>query len=196
MILFKNELEQMIARKNLMNSYKLYFLKALIVNGSTEKLQFGFYEMASWMCAYSFRDVCVLGRRIRPLDKLYDTAVVAIEKENLMESSSISEVYDAVFNTDDSELYRMVASLCHYVPYRLLAYMWPQELKGKNDREKNRFIEEMSQSEDKCMYSIFLLSNDSKCIEIYFEWVSYIAHNRKELIAWIDHKIYSFIGKE
>ena len=96
MIDFDTELNEMVADKNLMNSYKLYFLKVLIINVSKDKRRFGFYEMACWMCAYSFADVCALGRRIRSLDKLYDAAVLAIEKEDLMQSSRISEVYDAV----------------------------------------------------------------------------------------------------
>lgn len=55
--------------------------------------------MACWMVAYSFDDVCRLQRRIRPLDKLFDVAVIAIEEENLMESSSIEMVYNTLEKT-------------------------------------------------------------------------------------------------
>ena len=103
MIDFDSELSEMVADKNLMNSYKLYFLKSLLINVSNHKKEFSFYEMASWMCAYSFAEVCALGRRIRPLDKLYDTAVLAIEKEELMQSSTIAEVYNAVSETKNRE---------------------------------------------------------------------------------------------
>ena len=95
MICYDDELEEMICSKNLMNSYKLYFLKTLIVNTSNIKHRFDFKEMSGWMCAYSFEDVCRRGKRIRPLDKLYDSAVLLIERENLMQSSGIAEVYDA-----------------------------------------------------------------------------------------------------
>lgn len=196
MLNYNDELEEMIATKNLMNSYKLYFLKALIVNVSKEKRKFSFYEMASWMCAYSFRDVCSLGQRIRPLDKLYDVAVMTVEKEGIMESSSISEVYNAVYSTKDKELHRSVISLCNYVPYRLLAYIWPLELRGKTDRQKNRLIEEMSQVEERSIYCIFTICSDNKSIEVYQEWVSFIVRNRKTLIPWIEGKISGFVGKD
>lgn len=196
MIDFDAELYEMIAEKNLMNSYKLYFLKALIVNASNEKIRFDFYEMACWMCAYSFSDVCSLGKRIRLLDKLYNVAVLAIEKEDLMESSSIAEVYDAVTYTKDKELRTLVSSLCNYVPYRLLAYLWSQELKGKTDRQKNGIIEELSCNEDRCVYSILLQAKDIKCIEVNQEWVSFISSNRKRLITWIDQRINAFVWKE
>lgn len=60
MLDYNQELEEMISNKNLMNSYKLYFLKALIINISKDKRVFSFYEMACWMGAYSFGDVCSL----------------------------------------------------------------------------------------------------------------------------------------
>lgn len=195
MIDFDKELNEMIANKNLMNSYKLYFLKALIVNTSNDKREFDFYEMACWMCAYSFSDVCALGKRIRPLDKLFDVAVLVIEKEDLMEASKVSEVYDAVASTKDKELKQLVTSLCDYVPYRLLAYLWQQELKGKTDGQKNQIIEEMSRSDEKSVYSIFSISLHKKCIEVNLEWATFIANSRKRLIPWIDEKIDKFVRK-
>lgn len=195
MIDFDLELSEMVADKNLMNSYKLYFLKVLIVNASKDKRKFSFYEMACWMCAYSFADVCVLGKRIRSLDKLYDAAVLVIEKEDLMQSSKISEVYDSVSETRDKELRKLIVSLCNYVPYRLLAYQWPQELRGKTDRQKNQMIEELSRSENRCLYSIYSLLQDEKNIEVNIEWAGYITNNRTRLITWINQKIDIFVKK-
>lgn len=196
MIDFNYELEEMTSGKNLMNSYKLYFLKSIIVNASKDKKVFGFYEMACWMCAYSFADVCNLGERIRSLDKLFDMAVLAIEKEDLMQSSKITEVFDAIKNTENRELRNGVMALCNYVPYRLLAYLWSVELKGKTDRQKNQLIEEYSRSEKKCVYSIYSLSQKNKTIEVNDDWMEYISVNRKRLLMWIDKKIEVFIRKE
>ena len=196
MICYDDELEEMICGKNLMNSYKLYFLKTLIVNTSNIKHGFDFKEMSTWMCAYSFEDVCRLCRRIRPLDKLYDSAVLLIERENLMQSAGVAEVYDVAIGTDDKEVERVIRSLCNYVPYRLLAYLWPNELKGKTDRQKNEIIEGLSRTDDRCMYSIYSISQDKKRIEMNLKWIDYISANRKRLISWIDQKISSFVQKE
>lgn len=195
MIDFNQELEEMTSNKNLMNSYKLYFLKALIVNSSKDKRVFDIYEMACWMCAYSFEDVCDLGNRIRTFDKLFDVVVLAIEKEDLMQSSKISEVFEAVRDTQNKELKNAAMSLCNYVPYRLLAYLWSQELKGKTDRQKNQLIEEYSRSEKRCIYSIYSISQKDKTIEVNESWAEYISINKKCLIVWIDKKIQNFIGK-
>ena len=195
MIDFDSELSEMVADKNLMNSYKLYFLKSLLINVSNHKKEFSFYEMASWMCAYSFAEVCALGRRIRPLDKLYDTAVLAIEKEELMQSSTIAEVYNAVSETKNRELRTSIISLCNYVPYRLLAYLWTQELKGKTDKQKNIMIEELSRSESRCMYSIFSIAQDRKSIEVNPKWASFITVNRERLLRWIDQRIELFVKR-
>ena len=135
---YEAELNTMVSGKNLMNSYKLYFFKAILVNVSNDCRIFSFYEMASWMCAYSFSDVCTLGRRIRPLDKLYDVAVLAINTEGLMQSSKMGEIFDALNHTESKRLEREVSALCNYVPYRLIAYLWQDQLKGKTDKEKNK----------------------------------------------------------
>ena len=192
---FDAELNTMVSGKNLMNSYKLYFLKVLLINVSNAKRTFSFYEMAAWMCAYSFSDVCSLGKRIRPLDKLYDVAVMAINQEGLMQSSKLEEIYDAINNSDSKELRREVSALCNYVPYRLIAYLWQDQLKGKTDREKNLLIEKLSRNEDVNLYSIYTIDEATKHIEIFPNWAEYIAKNRKRLVAWIDDKIAAFVWR-
>ena len=196
MLNYRAELQEMVCKKNLMNSYKLYFLKAILVNTSSAQKVFSFKQMACWMVAYSFDDVCRLQRRIRPLDKLFDVAVLAIEEEDLMESSSIAKVCLTLEKTTNSKIKKELRSLCYYVPYRLLAYLWYAELKGKTDREKNLLIEQLSQSDDRNMYSIFTVSKSQKEIEIREEWINYIINNREELLIWIDKEIKDFVWGE
>ncbi len=179
-----------------MNSYKLYFLKTLIVHASSSKMRFSFYEMACWMCAYSFVDVCELGTRIRPLDRLYDVACLLIEREGLLESSKVSEVYKTAISTKSKQISNAIESLCNYVPYRLLAYMWPGELKGKTDKQKNEIIEELAQSENRCIYSIVYIIQNQKGIEINSDWITFFSINRERLVSWIDRKIDIFVRGE
>lgn len=190
------ELREMVCIKNLMNSYKLYFLKAILVNTSPYQRIFSFNQMACWMVAYSFDDVCRLQKRIRPLDKLFDVAVLAIEEEDLMESSSIAKVCTTLEKTRNSKLKKELRSLCYYVPYRLLAYLYYAELKGKTDREKNLLIEQLSQSDNRNMYSIFTISKSQKEIEIREGWIDYITNNRESLLIWIDQEIKNFVWGE
>ena len=196
MVDYQKELEEMVCSKNLMNSYKLYFLKTLVINVSKEKTEFSFYELASWMCAYSFEDVCLINGRIRPLDKLYDIAVQLIEKENIYQSAKVAEVFDAAYKTENKSLRKEIKDLCNYVPYRLLAYIWVEELKGKTDTQKNHMIEEFSRSEQRNMYAIFTISSKEKKIEVKTEWAKYITEHRNNLLIWLNNKIRLFIGKE
>ena len=196
MVDFREELEEMICSKNLMNSYKLYFLKTIIINSSKDKTEFSFYELASWMCSYSFEDVCLINGRIRPLDKLYDIATHLIEEENIYQSANVSEVFDSAFNTENRSLRKEIKSLCNYVPYRLLAYIWPTELKGKTDSQKNQMIEEFSRSSERNIYAIFTISAKDKKIEVKQEWAKYIMDYRKNLLVWINQRIEEFIGKQ
>ena len=196
MVDYQKELEEMVCSKNLMNSYKIYFLKTLVINVSNEKKGFSFYELASWMCAYSFEDVCLINGRIRPLDKLYDIAVQLIEKENIYQSAKVAEVFDAAYKTENKSLRKEIKDLCNYVPYRLLAYIWAEELKGKTDTQKNHMIEEFSRSEERNMYAIFTISSKEKTIEVKDDWAKYISEHRNNLLIWLNNKIQLFIGKE
>lgn len=193
---YRAELQEMVCKKYLMNSYKLYFLKAILVNTSPHQKVFSFKQMACWMVAYAFDDVCRLKQRIRPLDKLFDVAVLAIEEEDLMESSSVAKVCMTLEKTTNTKLKKELGSLCYYVPYRLLAYLWQAELKGKTDREKNLLIEQLSQSDNRNIYSIFSVSKSQKEIEIREEWINYIINNRETLLKWIDQEIKNFVWGE
>ena len=144
----------------------------------------------------SLDDVCRLKQRIRPLDKLFDVAVLAIEEEDLMESSSMAKVCMTLEKTTNTKLKKELRSLCYYVPYRLLAYLWQAELKGKTDREKNLLIEQLSQSDNRNIYSIFSVSKSQKEIEIREEWINYIINNRETLLKWIDQEIKNFVWGE
>lgn len=196
MVDYKGELQEMVSKKNLMNSYKLYFLKAILSNVSPIQKTFTFNQMACWMVAYSFEDVCRLQKRIRPLDKLFDTAVLVIEEADLIESSSVTRVYRTLEKTTNSKICKELRSLCNYVPYRLLAYQWKDELKGRTDKEKNLLIEQLSQSNNRNMYSIFSISKSLKEIEVREDWINYIIDNRETLLIWIDQKIKNFVWGE
>lgn len=113
-----------------------------------------------------------------------------------MESSSVAKVCVTLEETKNRKLRNELRSLCYYVPYRLLAYRWQVELKGKTDREKNLLIEQLSQSDDRNMYSIFTISKSRKEIEIRQEWINYIINNRELLLKWIDQEIKNFVWGE
>lgn len=196
MIDYGAELQEMVLKKNLTNSYKLYFLKTILVNVSLDQTTFSFNQMACWMVAYSFEDVCYLQKRICPLDKLFDVAVLAIEEEDLMESSSVSRVFMKLEKTTNPKINKELRALCHYVPYRLLAYLWQDELRGKTDREKNLLIEQLSQADDRNMYAIFTVSKSLKEIEVREKWINFIINNRESLLSWIDGEITKFVWGE
>ena len=192
---YKTEFQDMVSDNNLMNSYKLFLLKTIINNSSFEKNEFEFYELACWMCAFSFPVVCKLGKRIRHFDRLYDNALLIIDEEGILMSSNTYNVFKAAYNSNSSRLRRSVSSLMDYVPYRLLAYKWYEELLGKNDKQKNNTITELSIADKDSFYRIIIDENDKKRIVIGVDWLMYIKKNRTELLQWIDERIVSFVNK-
>lgn len=188
---YMKEIEKMVHDSNLMNSYKLYFLKAIIMKISSDNNEFKFYELACWMCAYAFNDLCKLGSRIRPLDKLYDTILLIIDKEGLLESSNPLEVFNAL-QTNDKHVRNAVTKLVNYVPYRLLAYLWSKELRGKKDVLKNGLIEMYSKENGRNMYMI-VTNGKSRIIIVHLSWKRYLVENQEKLIPWIDNRIKQFV---
>ena len=108
---------------------------------------------------------------------------------------SPKKIYDALYNTENKQLKREVSALCNYVPYRLIAYLWQDQLKGKTDKEKNQIIEKLSRNREANVYSIFTINEDPKRIEVFSDWADYIVKNRKLLMEWIDQKIAAFVWK-
>ncbi len=195
MLDYQTELQKMVADDNLMNSYKLFMLKALLSNCSPEKREFSFYELACWMIAYSFSTVCRLGKRIRHFDKLYDMAILLIDEEDLLMNTKVYDIYETAFSSESSLVKKNSLSLTNYVPYRLLAYRWYEELKGKTDAEKNSLIVELSNIDDDSFYRI-IREGKEKSIVVNEKWADYIRLNRPTLLQWIDDKTNQFIDKE
>ena len=195
MIDYQTELQKMVADDNLMNSYKLFMLKALLSNCSPEKSEFSFYELACWMIAYSFSTVCRLGKRIRHFDKLYDMAILLINEEDILMSSKVYDIYETALFSKSSLVRRSILSLTNYVPYRSLAYKWYEELKGKTDAEKNNLIVEFSNIDDDSFYRIIRVGKE-RSIVVNEKWADYIKLNRTTLLQWIDDKTNQFINKE
>lgn len=192
---YQSELATMVENKNLMNSYKLYFLKSIIMNVSVDKYIFDFYELACWMCAYALKDVCALGHRIRPLDKLYDAISMILDKEDLFETTCPIDVFNILQGTEKQNVRRSVFDLVSYVPYRLLAYLWQEELYGRQDISKNKIIEMYSKENGRNMYIIHTEGRNKQII-LQSGWKKYLLDNRNRLIPWIDSRIREFVWKE
>lgn len=187
-----NELSSMISSKRLMNSYKLYFLKSIISNITKEVDRFELFDLACWMCAFSFSDSCRLGRRIRPLDKLFDISNLIISKTDILESSTPNQIYITIINNLDIELKSSIKELVEYVPYRLISYFWEDELRGIKDSAKNKSIEAYSRGIGNHLYMIKNYNNE-KYIVINPNWKNYIVSNQDYLMRFINNEIGTFL---
>lgn len=184
---YSEVLNKMVAPRQLMNSYKLFMVKVIFSLCHERRQQSNFYEIGCRMVAYSWPYVLKKNGRLRHFDKLYDVVVLAIETEGLLETASTQSIIDDLINTKDHNLRREIINLTNYVPYRLLSHDMNDYLEGKTDTQKNRLIEELSQSSD----SIYLI--DKKMIYIRRPWYNYIVRHYKELDNWIDENIKTFL---
>lgn len=182
-------LSKMIAPKQLMNSYKLFMVKAVFSLCNERRVHSDFFEIGCRMVAYSWQYVLKKGERLRNFDKLYDVVVLSIGTEGLFETDSSPIIIDKLMGTENLILRRAITSLTNYVPYRLLTYDVDYYLKGKTDSQKNKELESISKSMDS-IYSI-----DNKTIYIQKDWYCFINSNYQELENWIDDHIHAFVGQ-
>lgn len=181
------ELEKMVCPSQLMNSYKLFFLKALFQVCESKQRECSFYELACRMCAASWSYVVKRGKRLRSLDKLYDIICKVISETDLYETSNQNEVLSMLIRLEDQNLRKDITALTNYVPYRLLSPKWQEQLNGIADREKNKIIEGLTQVEE-YFYTIY-----GKKIIIDKQWSNFIHHNIGNLTEWIDEEIRKFV---
>lgn len=186
---YTKELELMISKKYLMNSYKLFWLKAIFVVSKKDYQVVSFKELGAWMIAYSWKHTVFDNKVLGYWDRLFEANCTVLEQLDLFASNTPNEVYQSVIAANNKEVNKEIKKILKYVPYRLLSYRWNEYLNGMKDSLRNASIKNFSQGEAGVFYSIF-----DDYISIDPNWSKYIEEHQKELLKWIDVKIDEFIS--
>ncbi|MPN35692.1 hypothetical protein SDC9_183190 [bioreactor metagenome] len=77
-----------------------------------------------------------------------------VDKYKFKSNYNEKELLEFLCSINDNELHKMMKDLTLKVPYRLLSPFFSSELKHVKDQDKNKLIEQLTLTSDRCLYKI------------------------------------------
>lgn len=172
---YKEDILKLLTKGN--TSYKYFYLLACVNLLESNKRQYSFLELSKGMVAMSLLYGNFANERYTKNDRLFDFAIYLVSNyPDILLKKSLVEIIEFIDKLNDKYINKMLNQIINYVPYRFISYgKIADELKNKNDWEKNKLIEEMSSN----YWTIYEINN--KNIIWKEEYYSFILRNKQLL---------------
>lgn len=177
--------------KNVVASYKMYWLLGILDEVSAGNNVIEFKKIVSRMISYAWYPLLKYRLSFGYSDNLKKPVNYLAEKYGFPSNYKLDKLLDFLYKSHDKELLKMMNELTFFVPFRLLAPFYANELKGMKDSSKNTCIEYLSQNTSYALYKIL----NGNTIVINKGWDEYLRNNYKIIKSWIYYKLVMFLQK-
>lgn len=174
--------------KNLTNSYKIYWFYGILEEIKLGKKEITFEKIIYWMIVKSWYTILEYKLNFGKSDKLSEAVKELCNKYSFHKNINENDLLKKLEEIDSSEFYPILNFFSSYVPYRLLAPFYSEELRGEKDTFKNKLIIEFSTESDKSIYRL-----ENKIIIVNKNWFDYLSNNQKIIEGWLIGKLINFL---
>ncbi|WP_294353778.1 AAA family ATPase [uncultured Clostridium sp.] len=189
----KYEKDMAKMKTNMVNSYKLFWLKGIFLEVINGKKDISFKCIVSRMISEAWSVVLKYHPNLGTSDQLNDSITTLKEKYLDYSDEDKEKIYDELVRTTNKEIEDILSKFYPYVPFRLLSSFYKEYIEGKKDSEQNRIIEERSQQDDNVVYKLY---HKDKKISVNKNWIAYFKTNSEDVEKWIDFEIRKYISSK
>ncbi|QOR35072.1 HNH endonuclease [Clostridium sp. 'deep sea'] len=182
--------QNMLDYKNLTNSYKIYWLYAVLHEVKLGNTVLSFNNLALRMITKSWYSITQFKLNFGQQDDLGKIVLAIYQDYSLTSNIKEHDLYDFLLSIkDNKDIKQYIKKLCKYVPYRLIRsfYCFKAE-----DYKVNKIIEKLSNESDIALYKV---SKEKKEINIHKHWCNYITKNQTIIDGWLKYKLIYFLQK-
>jgi len=184
--------EQMLELKMLTNSYKLYWFSALFEEIILGQNEITFRKLVIGMVVHSWYSILAYKIELGINDKLKILVKNIHEEFSLPVDISKNDLINFLVKKNLGKIEEQLKKFYKYVPYRLLTPFYDFSKFKLKDKDKNNFIEKVSQKKNSSLYKI--ITNKEKII-LHPEWFQYIFENQTIIRGWLNYKLIYFLQK-
>lgn len=179
---------------NMSESYKIFWLKALVDQIREGKSRISYNDIISNMVADAWYMVTEYRLNLGPADTL-ETLVLQISNATKMKPcEKRATVLSVVKNIEDKDLQRKKQVLTYNVPYRLQA-PFMSDLKGRNwDGPKTELVKRIN-GHAGLIYRFEEIQGLGSTIVVADEWSRYINENYEIIQGWIQYNLIVYLQK-
>lgn len=185
--------EKLLDYSNLTSSYKLFWFNGIFQEIIKGNKSVSFRRIVCRMICAAWYPVVQYRLNFGIWDKLYDTVMFIHRKYGISPNEKQEALLDFLEKLNDPEIEKLMSNLYKYVPYRLIAPFYENELTGLKDGVKNARIYELSGLNNDAIYKIRGKENE---IEINDNWFNYIYCNQNIVYGWMNYKLIYFLQKK
>ena len=188
---YENDMTKM--KTNMVNSYKLFWLKGIFLEVINGKKDISFKCIVSRMISEAWSIVLKYHPNLGTSDQLNDSITTLKEKYLDYSDEDKENIYDELVRTTNKEIEDILSKFYPYVPFRLLSSFYKEYIEGKKDSEQNRIIEERSQQDNEVLYKLY---HKDKKISVNNNWIAHFNTNSEDVEKWIDFEIRKYINSK
>lgn len=185
---YMETLEKIMVFKNLDNSYKLLWLKAINEEVAKGNITISFDQLAIRMLAESWELVFVKNLTYGRLDKVHRILEAIDDQWYVDYQLAVEEAVDFMKKIAMKELQPLLSDLYEDTPYRFFEPLYESKLKGKKEGAKSHILEEIINKDTKSMYQV---DTSKKTITLNKEWFTWMKGNKRQVdCLWKDTMAY------
>lgn len=186
-------LERLLDYSNLTTSYKIFWFYGIYKEIICGNQRIPFRRIVCRMISSAWYPLLEYHLHFGVSDKLNTIVTLIHEKYSVRSDINEEELLAFLAEIEDKEIEDKINNFYKYVPYRLIAPFFSDQLVGKKDAEKNPLILHLSQSTSKALYQIIM---PEKVLYINNKWFDYIYRNQNIVEGWLNYKMIYYLQKK
>lgn len=175
-------------------SYKMYWLLSILDEAVLDRKRIEFRTLICKMICKAWYPISKFKLSFGYCDNLGKVLNYIITTFPETESLKESELFKFLYESEDKTLNKMIIDLTYNVPYRFLSPFFREQIHGMRSCVE-KTIQELSTTDEKCVYSIWGEAKKDKYIVIKDEWCRYLKYNFKIIQGWTYYKLVCFLQK-
>lgn len=185
-----DQLEELLTFKYLENSYKIFWMKAIIREVEKGNKEVSFLELALNMVVDAWELVVGKGITFGRHDKMYRIIEELRTTWSIDDDITREDLLETLRYLPDIE--EIVEDLYEDTPYRLYEPVYQRKLKGKKDSAKNQILLEAINEDTGALYRI----TEVHTVIINETWIRYIKGNIKKVNGWLHDRLSYFLDEK
>ena len=184
-----NSFEKMLSMRRLTNSYKLYWLYAILDFVNKGKVSISFDNILIKMIALAWHSAITYKLSLGAQDQLSELIIDINDNYKVNDNIShtgLANLIAEVIEKND-KIYAAASDLFKYVPYRLISSFYSEKLRGIKDYKKNKMIEDLADDKK----AIYRFKEDR--IIINDNWFKYMESNMLIISGWLKLKLIKYL---
>ena len=175
-------------------SYKMYWLLSILDEAVLDRKTIEFRTLICKMICKAWYPISKFKLSFGYCDNLGKVVNYIITTFPETESLKENELFKFLYESEDKKLNKMIIDLTYNVPYRFLSPFFREQTHGKRTGVE-KIIQELSTTDERCVYSIWGEARKDKYIIIKDEWCRYLKYNFKIIQGWTYYKLVCFLQK-